>query len=134
MSGLVLQLAGIIVGAVVQEVISKQLNINTDKLDAINSKLDYLIETCDEIILRELKAAYKSLEDNLSRNTGLDPEKQTGTVSNADIVAYSYYGLAFVSTIRNETQLTERYVLRMFESCSRLARTELAPAVFKEIF
>jgi hypothetical protein len=152
MSGLVLQLAEIVVTAAIEEVISEKLNINTDKLDAINSKLDYLIETCDELILRELRAAYKSLEDylmvgdnsagnlldriedNLSRNTGLDPAKHTGTVSNADIIAFSYYGLAFVSAIRNETQLAERYILRMFESGSRLARTDLAPAVFAEIF
>jgi hypothetical protein len=119
--------------------------LNEAKIKLIIIKLNDLSALCSEIILRDLRGAYKSLqdylacdgkskqwqiidhiEDGLLKNTGLDPEGKIGTVSASDVVAMSYYGLSFIYSLRGNNEIAERYIFRMFESSSRLARTNLS--------
>jgi hypothetical protein len=126
--------------------------INEAKLDYIIAKLDELTVLCSEIILRDIRGAFKSLQDYLAcngssnqwqiidhieqsllNNTGLDPASNIGSIKAADVVAMSYFGLAFIYSFRGNTEVAERYIFRMFESTSRLARKELAPNVFEKV-
>lgn len=126
--------------------------INKAKLDYIIVKIDELTVLCGEIILRDLRGAFKSLQDYLAcngpanqwqiinhieqsllNNTGLDPASKIGSIKAADVVAMSYFGLAFIYSFRGDTEVAERYIFRMFESTSRLARKELAPDVFEKV-
>lgn len=126
--------------------------LNEAKLDRIIARLDELTRLCGEIILRDLRGAFKSLQDyfacngtcnqwqiidhieqSLLNNTGLDPESKIGSIRAADVIAMSYFGLAFIYSFRGKNEIAERYIFRMFESTSRLARTELAPNIFKKV-
>lgn len=145
-AGELIELAGITVSALKE--------INDKKLGEIDEKLDQLLQISSEVILRDVRSAFKAIEDYLylsrrgeakpekleriedilQRNTGLNPEGETGGVANADIMAYSYLGLVYTHAIKGEFSLADRYILRMFETGSRLARTSLAPQVFKKVF
>lgn len=142
-AGELIELAGIVVSAV-----------NDKKLEEINEKLDQLMQISSEVILRDVRSAFKAIEDYLflsrrgeakpekldriedilQRNTGLNPEGKTGGVSNANIMAFSYLGLVYTHAIKGEFSLADRYILRMFEAGPRVARTALAPKVFKKVF
>lgn len=124
--------------------------INEKKLDEIIDKINYISQTCNEIILRDLRSAYKSLDDyiackmnshnelldkienSLFKNTGLNTTLNTGSIRNADLVALSYYGLAFISVQKEDYDIAYRYIIRMFESGSRLSRTTLSPTFFEK--
>ena len=126
--------------------------LNEAKLNQIIAKLDQLTVLCSEIILRDLRGAFKSLQDYLAcngltnqwqlidhieqsllNNTGLDPKSKIGSIKATDIIAMSYFGLAFIYTFRGKIEIAERYIFRMFESTSRLARKELAPDIFEKV-
>jgi len=126
--------------------------INNAKLDHVIHKLDELSVICSEIILRDLRSGFKSMQDyfacvgnekqwniidhiqeGLLKNTGLDPKAKLGAVKAADVIALSYYGLAYIHSFQRNDEVAQRYVFRMFESSSRLARKDLAPEVFEKL-
>lgn len=127
-------------------------DVDKDNGDEILRGVNKLLEKVDQLVLREMVAANKGLEDIIAakafdshmlakvqncyiKNTGLSPSGSTGGLRNTEIIAYSYLGLYIIGLIKNENEnLLMRYVLHMFETGERKVRTQWFKNVYDEIF
>lgn len=121
-------------------------------LDEVLNRLDELNAKTDALILRELVAANKMLDDlkstdrcdhvELSRlkgmymlNTGLPEKGSVCGIKNTKIILMSYLGLFQVGILAGENEkLLTRYVLHMFETGEPLVMTDLFPQFCQEVF
>jgi hypothetical protein len=119
------------------------------RLDAIESALDRLARKADQLILREIKAAYEAIrvalttdcdetrearlrfaEEHLLKNTSLDPSLETAGQPNAHWMALAHHGLALICARRDDQATAARHLLEMFVAAPREARRSLAPRLF----
>ncbi len=121
-------------------------------LDEVLNKLDELNAKSDTLIIRELVAANKMLDDmkstgccdpnELSRlkgmymlNTGIPDKGSVCGLKNTEIILMSYFGLFQVGILAGESEkLLTRYVLHMFETGEAIVMTELFPQFCQEVF
>lgn len=127
--------------------------IRSNALLEINSKLNTIMAKQDEQILSNLKSAYTAIEDAIQTpnkqtkkqrllfaenallpNTQLNPSLSTADRPNGHWIAIANYGLGFVCHLRGDDITAAKHFVRMFESDQQLARTKLAPKLYKDYF
>jgi hypothetical protein len=96
-------------------------------LDAIN---DAASSSNDETKHIRLRFA----EEQLLKNTQLDPKLETAGKRNGYWMAQSHQGLMNICLLRDDGKIANKHLLSMFECDPHLARTKLAPEVWKQIF
>jgi hypothetical protein len=130
-----------------------KLSLDAIKKEAMVKQLNILIQKSDQLISREIKAAYEALDDalitsniktreirlnfceeNLLKNTNLDPGLTTGGFSNKYWMALAHNGLAFVCTLREDSNLAAKHLIKIYECDPRLARQKLLPELYVQLF
>jgi hypothetical protein len=143
------------------ELIAKVAKVSVECLDVMakriadrQSKLTLLLQKTDQMILREIAAAFEALNDaknatrirstrnrlltlaenNFRNNTNLDKTLKTGDHPNTYWMAQAHYGLAVVCALRSEEKMASDRILRSFIADARQARLELAPELYESMF
>jgi len=125
---------------------------NVDAQNKIMADLDKLSNKVDALIIRDLLAANKALDDIKAtgvsdpaeiselralyrKNTGLPIDGESYGVSNRQIVAMSYFGLLQIGVITGEDERRLlRYILHMFAMGEKAVAHELFPQFYTEVF
>jgi hypothetical protein len=121
------------------------------RLSAIDKHLSELIKKQDQMITREIKSAFDSIndaistenektrekrldfaEDNLLKNTRLDINLQTDEKPNGYWICLANFGLSFVCGIRNDAIIGIKHLIKSFEADATLAR-EIYPDFFATV-
>ena len=142
------------------ELIAKIAKISLECLDVMvkriadtQSKLTLLLQKTDQIILRDIAAAFEALKDanatrvrstrnrlltlaetNFYNNTKLDKTLKTGDHPNTYWMAQAHYGLAVLYALRSDGKMASRHTLQSFVADARQARLELAPELYESMF
>ena len=73
-------------------------------------------------------------EEQLLKNTQLDPKLETAGKRNGYWMAQAHQGLMNICLLRGDSKIANKHLLSIFECDPHLARTKLAPEVWKQIF
>ena len=129
-----------------------KLSLDAYKKDEIVNTLNKIESKLDQMISREIKSSYDAIsdalvtnneitkskrldfaEDNLLKNTNLDPALKTGNIENIHLIALAHYGLAFVCTLRGDSAIAARHLLHIYEIAPSIARKELVPLIYENV-
>ncbi|EFL52319.1 hypothetical protein DesfrDRAFT_0808 [Solidesulfovibrio fructosivorans JJ]] len=117
------------------------------------NEIKHIKKSLDQLILREMGAAFEAIgdaitaqnnetkevrlrfaEDNLLKNTSLDPSLKTGDVTNKYLMARANHGLAYICALRNDFITASKHLLRIFIISPRDARENILPELYKQEF
>jgi hypothetical protein len=121
------------------------------KLQNIEKKLNELIKKNDQLITREIKASYESIndalltsnvqtrvrrldfaEDNLLKNIRLNPALSAEDKPNSYWICLSHFGLSIICTLRDDTYISCKHILHAFEYDGTLSK-EILPEFYSEM-
>lgn len=116
-------------------------------------RLSKIQTSLDQLVFRELIAAYESLNDalvtdnqetkmnrlhfaeqNLLKNTGLNPALSTSNIPNSRLMASAHFGLAVICSLRDDDVMAATHFLRVYRSDPNYARIILLPNIYSELF
>jgi hypothetical protein len=124
-----------------------------DHISDLRNRLDRVERKQDQLILRELRASFAAIQDaiatsnpetrrirmefaeeNLLKNTELDPGLKAGGIENSVHMARAHHALFLVACLRPDELLAARHLRRAFEANPRIARLQLFPDVYTTHF
>lgn len=119
--------------------------INSRNAKQLIHKLDTMSAKIDLLYIREVKSAFEALadaydsdnaetvrkrlefaEDNLLRNTCLDPKMDIGDSTGSELMAMAHFGLAIICRFRDDNRLVVKHLLKVFYLEPKLAMEEIA--------
>lgn len=122
------------------------------KLTMIEKNISVMLKKQDQLVTREIKAAFDAINDllisnseetikqrlifaenNLLKNTRLNTELTTEEKSNKYWISLSNIGLSFVCGLRNDIVIGVRHILKSFEANPQIAR-EIFPEFYNIVF
>lgn len=138
---------------ILKEVLPQVVEILRERFLEQTAALNLLSQKIDQLVTREIYAGFSSIKDaidttnaetkqlrlrfaeeQLLKNTHLDPELKTGSRKNSYWMAQSHYGLMNICLIREDSKIAYKHLLSIFRYDPRLARTKLIPEIWEKIF
>jgi hypothetical protein len=131
---------------------SMSSNHLTEQLDTINSKLDRIGASIDELTLTDFRAAFRAIRDGLStpnaetkqkclelaegkfRNILGIEHRQFAGHSAETVLAWSHFGLAFITFLRDDLKSSAKHILEAYCEEPRLSRLHLTPQIYSVFF
>jgi hypothetical protein len=123
------------------------------KVERVLEKLKAQDSKIDQLITREIKSAFKAIQDacisnneetkklrlkfaeeQLLKNTMLDVSQSTEGQSNNYWMAVCHYGLTLLCVVRGDHEISERHAASVFQHAPREAREKLLPEVWEIVF
>lgn len=135
---------------ILKEILPPLTEILKERLAEQTSAIGVLSQKIDQLITREIHAGLNAIKDatsttneetkkirlrfaeeQLLKNTQLDPRLATGGKKNGYWMAQSHQGLMNICLVRGDNKIAHKHLLSAFECDPRLARTKF---VWKKIF
>jgi hypothetical protein len=132
------------------EDISARLASISSNLDDVWDRLRIIQAQTEQLILREVRAAFDALddgrrskntaivearlrfaEDSFLKNTRLDPTSTLGGLTTTAIMLLAHQGLATICALRQDHEMAERHLLQLFVLDPRSARNEINPILYE---
>lgn len=138
---------------ILKEILPPLTEIMKERLIEQTAAIGLLSQKIDQLITREIHAGLSAIQDatsttneetkqirlrfaeeQLLKNTQLDFKLETGGKKNGYWMAQSHLGLVNICLVREDSKIAHKHLLSIFVCDPRLARTKLAPEIWKKIF